>query len=356
MASETLADTAGKHDDSTQSAVVPVLEEIHDDGGPRTDGDFSALAMLLIDSTLSGDDDSLRAIQNWLRDEHADSSVGGEPSLAEARGRISGLLDVSHWAIQRALPPAEIRWVEPGSHADCFLRALMVEPGLSNRDLVDRLAIDESQISRLGRKLRKQGLVVTRFVGRRNCWEVTPKGQRAFELLHGLGSAEVEDQALEEDVLIAPGRVEATPVDELVVATDDTPAITGLAAFLRRLFEAVHPPDRGPYSSEEIASAAEAEGLDVSVSHLSSLLSGKETNASQAAIDALSKVFRISPHYFTDEARFPRKLATDLKLTTYLRDPTARQIAVRALALSPQGKEQLAEFVEELGLQEQLTH
>jgi len=81
------------------------LDEIAGDGGLRTDGDFSALAMLLIDSTISGNEDALRAVHGWLEGEYARASELGDSADPEVCGRIKGLIDVSHWAGRRALPP-----------------------------------------------------------------------------------------------------------------------------------------------------------------------------------------------------------------------------------------------------------
>ena len=154
MAKQTLTAIEDQASDLGPNPIVSVLDEIGAEGGLRTDGDFSALAMLLIDSSMNGDDSALRAIQDWLRAEYARASGQSDPGGIEARGRTRGLIDASHWAIQRVLPLSDIRWVEAGSHAERFMSALRREPGLSNRDLAERLAVDETQISRSGRKLR----------------------------------------------------------------------------------------------------------------------------------------------------------------------------------------------------------
>lgn len=169
-----------------QSPITSVLAEIKADGGARTDGDFSALAMLLIDSVLNGDNDSLAILQTWLREERAHISDGNPDDNRDVlRGRLLGLIDASHWAIRRALPLAEVAALERGTHAYYFLKDLVVQPGLANGELAGRLGVDDTEISRTGKKLLSNGLVVRRSFGRRNRWEITPKGRRTLQVLDG---------------------------------------------------------------------------------------------------------------------------------------------------------------------------
>lgn len=182
---------AGSRDRATlaQSPVTPILAEITEDGGARTDGDFSAVAMALIDSTLIGDEGSLRVLQDWLRDERArcaGDQLDGQANMLQ--GRLLGLLDANHWAIERALPLTDIGRLERGSHSHEFLRKLVTAPGLTNSDLAKQLEVDDSEISRVGKKLREDGLVIRRQFGRTKRWELTPKGRRTLELLDGVGA------------------------------------------------------------------------------------------------------------------------------------------------------------------------
>ena len=151
---------------------------------------LGALAPSVIEETIRVTEIPAPTFREGTRAEYARASGQSDPGGIEARGRTRGLIDASHWAIQRVLPLSDIRWVEAGSHAERFMSALRREPGLSNRDLAERLAVDETQISRSGRKLRLHGLVVSRLVGRRNHWELTPKGMRGLELLTGIHSAD----------------------------------------------------------------------------------------------------------------------------------------------------------------------
>lgn len=175
------------------SAARAVLDGISSDGGAYTDGDFSALAMLLIDATLRGDEVGLKAVQEWLRWEYSEGLLKSEDESDHmARcGRLLGLADVSHWAIERVLPLAALSRLERGGYTARFLRELVATPGLSNQELAERLAVDETEVSRVGRRLLEDGMAVRRRVGRRNYWEISPKGRRSLQLLQGGRAGEV---------------------------------------------------------------------------------------------------------------------------------------------------------------------
>lgn len=168
-------------------AAKAVLDEIANDGGAVTEGDFSALAMLLVDATLRGDEQSLKSVQEWLRWEYGEGvlATGNLDEEAVRYGRLLGLTDVSHWAIERVLPVASLSRLERGAYATRFLRELVASPGLSNQELADLLAVDQTEISRVGRRLLEDGMAVRRRLGRRNCWEISPKGRRSLQLLDG---------------------------------------------------------------------------------------------------------------------------------------------------------------------------
>lgn len=216
---ETLAPATEAGAALKSSAITPVLAEISNGGGPRTDGQFSAVAMLLIDSVLTGDEEALRELQEWLRNERAQRTSDDAEQKPELRGRLLGLIDASHWAIERVLPPSEVSRVERSSHANQFLKELAATPGLGNRELAALLAVDDTQVSRLGRTLRKHGLAASRQIGRRNRWELTPKGLRTLEVLNGVAdTAQLSQRSVDDGSVGAvsenkPGSpsVETTP-------------------------------------------------------------------------------------------------------------------------------------------------
>lgn len=88
---------------------------------------------------------------------------------------------------------------------------------------------------------------------------------------------------------------------------------------LKRLFEALHPPDRGPFSPEEVAAAI---GCDehcgsISASYIRELLAGTTENPRLKHILALARYFGVDPAYFFDEdlaTRVDEQLETRLAM------------------------------------------
>ena len=101
-------------------------------------------------------------------------------AAAETRGRTLGLIDVTQWALRRL--PANLHLsLSPDSHATRFLLAVAARPGLSNGDLARLLGVDETEISRIGRRLMAAGVVWRRKEWRRNLWDVTPRGRQYLD-------------------------------------------------------------------------------------------------------------------------------------------------------------------------------
>lgn len=72
---------------------------------------------------------------------------------------------------------------------------------------------------------------------------------------------------------------------------------------LKRLFEAVHPPDRGPFSPEEVAAEIGSGGRygSISASYIRELLAGTTDNPRLKHILGLADHFGVEPAYFFDE-------------------------------------------------------
>ncbi|XRQ12523.1 hypothetical protein ACN3XK_16995 [Actinomadura welshii] len=147
-----------------------------------TDGHFSALGMLITDASLNADEPALAECQDglqWLHRHYLDvASLDGEQR--EQRGRILGLIDVVQWALRR-LPSGLQLALQPGGHAARFLVAVARRPGLSNQALATELGTDDTEISRVGRKLLSAGVVWRRKEWRHNAWDLTPRGHRYLE-------------------------------------------------------------------------------------------------------------------------------------------------------------------------------
>ncbi|GAA4233280.1 hypothetical protein GCM10022254_35410 [Actinomadura meridiana] len=147
-----------------------------------SDGHFSSLGMLITDASLSADEPALVECQDglqWLHRHYIDVNALDGPQR-EQRGRILGLIDVVHWALRR-LPSGLQLALQPDGHAARFLLAVFRRQGLSNKDLATELGTDETEISRVGRKLLSAGVVARRKEWRQNAWDLTPRGRDYLE-------------------------------------------------------------------------------------------------------------------------------------------------------------------------------
>jgi hypothetical protein len=146
------------------------------------DGHFSALGMLITDASLSADEPALTECQDglqWLHRHYLDvDALDG--AQREQHGRILGLIDVVHWALKR-LPSGLQLALQPDGYAARFLVAVARREGLSNQQLAAELGTDETEISRVGRKLLSAGVVWRRKEWRHNAWDLTPRGRHYLE-------------------------------------------------------------------------------------------------------------------------------------------------------------------------------
>jgi AcrR family transcriptional regulator/DNA-binding MarR family transcriptional regulator len=71
--------------------------------------------------------------------------------------------------------------VAQGTQAHDFLRILDDVTQSGSTDLRRLLEVDETQVSRTGRRLLESGLVARRKVGREVFWQLTPRGERALQ-------------------------------------------------------------------------------------------------------------------------------------------------------------------------------
>ena len=155
----------------THSRVDALLKRI-----ARIDADPArreAVALGLVDALLDCDDEALAVALDALRDARA---------RADADGELIGWLDAAtafaHWGLERVPSRAA---VAQGTQAHDFLRALDSSPQLGSAELRRLLEIDETQVSRTGRRLLESGLVARRKVGRQVFWQLTPRARRTLE-------------------------------------------------------------------------------------------------------------------------------------------------------------------------------
>jgi AcrR family transcriptional regulator/DNA-binding transcriptional ArsR family regulator len=139
-------------------------------GRLETEPAREAVALGLVDAVLERDGDTLAAALDAFRDARARADT-------ELAGWLEAAIAFAHWGLERV--PSQ-HPVAQGTQAHDFLAVLEGTPQLSSTELRRRLEVDETQVSRTGRRLLESGLVMRRKVGRQVFWELTPRGQRAL--------------------------------------------------------------------------------------------------------------------------------------------------------------------------------
>lgn len=154
------------------------------------DRTFSTLSMLMVDAILDWDEPALDFVIVQLQRVSAlarDASDSERSPLVE--GRLLSLIDIGRWGMERALPIDLLsQFVEPESHSHEFLKAVAEQAGCSNTAIASVLEVDESEVSRVGRRLSQAGLARKRKVGRTNQWVITPRGVQVFSVLEAGGT------------------------------------------------------------------------------------------------------------------------------------------------------------------------
>lgn len=115
------------------------------------------------------------------------------------------------------------------------------------------------------------------------------------------------------------------------------------ATAVSTLFEAVHPPDRGPWSPEEVAAAISSSGQfgSISASYIRELLSNTSDNPRLKHILGLADHFGADPAYFFDDdlaARVDSELTDFLALRELGVVEFVTRLAERTGDLSPQAR------------------
>ncbi|MER7416553.1 XRE family transcriptional regulator [Micromonospora peucetia] len=121
---------------------------------------------------------------------------------------------------------------------------------------------------------------------------------------------------------------------------------------INRLFEVIRRPDREHYRNEEVATACrEATGESFSTTYLWQLRSGRRTNPTKRHLEALAQFFQVPAAYFFDDEQSSR-IAEELELLGALRNSAVRQIALRAVTLSPEGLDTISDMIDAIGRRE----
>jgi predicted NBD/HSP70 family sugar kinase len=237
------------------------------------EGQFNALGMFVTDASLAADEPALQAAQDGLQWLYSQREALSDPDAEqiEQRGRLLGLIDVTHWALRR-LPSTLQAGLDLASHAGQFLRAVAEHPGLSNQELALRLGIDETEASRVGRRLLAAGVVWRRKEWRRNAWDITPRG-RTYLVNAGLAEDPQEpDLEFAVGVKMLPDRLIGCVIDadaqqlqrddrELEPAADPADQMDELEDFVRALISQVsHAADADERSPGRIGLGVEVGG------------------------------------------------------------------------------------------------
>src|SRR4051794_38051003 len=130
-----------------------------------------ALALGLVDTLLAGDEPALRAAVDALRGARAGALTGG--NAERTLGWLEAATSVIGWGLERSTAEQGLGAVAHGTRPWRFLSALEEAGRLGSSELRERLATDETQVSRTGRRLLEAGLVIRRKAGRQVFWELT---------------------------------------------------------------------------------------------------------------------------------------------------------------------------------------
>lgn len=125
-----------------------------------------------------------------------------------------------------------------------------------------------------------------------------------------------------------------------------------LADKIDKLFQVVRRPDGAQYSHEDVARACrEATGESFSATYLWQLRTGRRDNPTKRHLEALAEFFHAPPAYFFDDAA-GAAIDKELALLGALRDSAVRQVALRAVALSPESLGTVSEIIDAIARRE----
>ncbi len=172
--SHELADIGEAGATERRDLIVEWLEAL-DPESASWEAELSAVAMVVVDSLLHSDAQTLQEIGEPVRDTLARLFDGGA-RVREVRGYLLALLAMTRLGLER-LPDQLVVQFPPDSHAAKALQALAAGKPLSSNELQTVLDTSPSQMSRVGRQLLAHGLVVQRRSGRTASWEITPRGR-----------------------------------------------------------------------------------------------------------------------------------------------------------------------------------
>lgn len=129
-----------------------------------------------------------------------------------------------------------------------------------------------------------------------------------------------------------------------------------LAEKIDQLFEAVHPPGRGPYSNNEVEQHlldTKDRGPTISANYLRYLRRAERTNPGAQQLRAIARFFDIDPGYLMTEDERTQQMHEQLHQLALLRNATVHGIAARAASLDPKTQRWLLQMVETMPSREE---
>lgn len=178
MAPVTGSGRAGSEDAIARADAVREWLEALDFSSESWESDLTPVAMAVADALLHADAETLRELNEPLRDALA-RLFEDAGHAREIRGYLLGMLETARWGAQRLPDPTGVE-LTPGSHAREMLEALAADGPLTSAELRERLGTSHSQLSRVGRHLLAQNLLVQRRAGRAAIWEIGARGRQAL--------------------------------------------------------------------------------------------------------------------------------------------------------------------------------
>ena len=119
-----------------------------------------------------------------------------------------------------------------------------------------------------------------------------------------------------------------------------------LAHKIDRLFDVFRRENGEQYSHEDVAAACrESSGKTFSATYLWELRTGRRDNPTKRHLEALAAFFQVPVAYFFDE-KIGAEIDAELKFLAALRNAGVRNLALRALDLSPGGLATITEMLE----------
>lgn len=134
----------------------------------------SAVSRWIVDAALLADTPNLRAAVEVLRE--AVLRLDPEGPTARLEAAVVTLAEVARAGLDRARQNEVADALDPNSWAARMLILVHDQPHITSAEIVTTLETHEAQISRSGKALTEQGLLVKNRHGRLKGWHATPRG------------------------------------------------------------------------------------------------------------------------------------------------------------------------------------